>query len=387
MVLGAVIGGPSTPCFPPAALSAARAHAASPLTSSVAPAPSAPDLSAGLSRDSRQDPASLPSRQGRPLRRTQDAFVRREPVPAPSEEERRAGSRRRLQPVQPASTTTNPSIPGCLPARLAQLALNRWGGGPIRHVDCMDPGSAAARPPPTVLADRAEHLARTPAGSARARGRRAFARRRLPLARHDASLAGALPRPDLPGHLSSRSRAGIGWRVRCHARALRRPKPNAWRHQLRHPGLRPPGPRLRADLERRRARGPPYALLAQAARDVSALSRGGREPRRPAAALRSRGRLRHASRYGRAIEPPAPTACAACPCHPTIQGQGPLHPSLREEPRDLPRPRCLSSRTAAGSGTKLALGCIVRWQGVFHRMSPACGKHAAHFSPSRGRRP
>jgi len=240
VVLGAVIGGPSTPCFPPAALSAARAHAASPLTSSVAPAPSAPDLSAGLSRDSRQDPASLPSRQGRPLRRTQDAFVRREPVPAPSEEERRAGSRRRLQPVQPASTTTNPSIPGCLPARLAQLALNRWGGGPIRHVDCMDPGSAAARPPLTVLADRAEHLARTPAGSARARGRRAFARRRLPLARHDASLAGAWPRPDLPGHLSSRSRAGIGWRVRYHARALRRPKPNAWRHQLRHPGLRPP---------------------------------------------------------------------------------------------------------------------------------------------------
>jgi len=159
VVLGAVIGGPSTLCLPPAALSAARAHASSPLTSSVAPASFAPDLSAKLSRGQPPGPCftAVPSRTTAlpDPERLRSACAR--PCVL------RGGAPSQVPPTSATSTACehnhepfDPRLPAGA-ARSACAEPMRWRPHPPRRPQ--DPGGSASRPPPTVLADREERLA------------------------------------------------------------------------------------------------------------------------------------------------------------------------------------------------------------------------------------
>jgi len=196
---GASIESPAAPCFPSAALSATGEHVAPPLTPLVATAPFEPDLSirpalatarirlhpclvkgngffapGTPSLDECSLRASPPSDLGSRLGQTMGHRIIESPPPYPRlrhaarprpasnalfvGEGSRASpalasgldpassvagglvgpdaSRRLLQSEQPTSTTTNLPIPGPnAPTWLAQLALNRRGGGPIRRID------------------------------------------------------------------------------------------------------------------------------------------------------------------------------------------------------------------------------------------------------------
>jgi len=129
---GASIESPAAPCFPSAALSATGEHVAPPLTPLVATAPFEPDLSirpALAAARIRLHPC-LVKGNGFVAPRTPSLDECLSSLVGPD------ASRRLLQSEQPTSTTTNLPIPGPnAPTWLAQLALNRRGGGPIRRID------------------------------------------------------------------------------------------------------------------------------------------------------------------------------------------------------------------------------------------------------------
>jgi len=110
--------------------------------------------------------------------------------------------------------------------------------------------------------------------------------------------ARALPQPDPLGHLLSRNRCSIGWRLRCRRRHLAGNQLGSRLARSRHTSLAP---------AKGRARVPPMARLREAA---------GPE--------------------GREDQSGADDANAT-------RGRGPHHPFFREEERDQPHPRCLPS--------------------------------------------
>jgi len=303
--------------------------------------------------------AALPPRTGfrRPFTIRARGWVAR---PARGEAVGPDASRRLLQPEQSTSTTTGPPDPRFERAGTTGPACAGLGGDLPDGVEAPSAApNAESRQPPGSASLRSLRTVdgMPPPGAGRGftgQGPCSVAARRLASLRaawaalgprvNAGSEDGASPQPDPLGHLSSRNRGRIGWRLRCKGAAGRS---RTWRHRRSR--------RTRPALAREREGvGPVWPL------QEPALARlAGRVRRRVPRLRGAHGHARHGSRQ---------SACAV-PTRPLAEGRftrcSAKRIGIRRHPRCLPSTSRLTGDAQAFARDARLAPCFVRGTGRF----------------------